>query len=73
MIRHHVHHWEKTKFLHGKDYPGVTVQYMRSLSASDNWHQKQGYTGAPQAVDSFIFHPEFGQVDHMSAVFGRGA
>lgn len=73
MIRHHQHHWNKTQFLVGKDFPGITVQYTRSLSASDDWHQKKGYVGAPQAIDSFIFHPEFGQVDHMSAVFSRSA
>lgn len=69
MIRHHIHHWQKREFLTGKDFPGITVQHMRSLSLSDEWHQKMGYTGAPQAVDALIFHPEYGQVNHLSAVF----
>lgn len=69
MIRHHLHHWQKREFLAGKDFPGITVQHMRSVSLSDPWHAKSGYTGAPQAIDSFIFHPVYGQTDHMSCVF----
>lgn len=69
MFRHHLHHMQKHHFLVGQDFPGVTVQYLRSLSESDAWHQRMGYTGAPKAVDGFIFHPEYGQVNHMSCVF----
>lgn len=69
MVCHHMHHWHKTEFLSGKDFPGVTVQYMRSPSAPDNWHAKMGYVGAPQAIDAFIYHPEYGQVSHMSCKF----
>ena len=71
IICHHIHHWQKHSFLLGMDMPGVTVQYMRSPSASDDWHQKMGYTCAPQAIDALIFHPEHGQVDHMSCVFNK--
>ena len=71
VVIHHLHHWKKTEYVYGKDYPGVTVQHMRSLSAPDPWHAKKGYVGAPQAIDALIFHPEYGQVDHMSCKFAQ--
>lgn len=69
IICHHVHHWKKTQFLMAEDMPGVTVEYMRSPSAADDYHQKHGYVGAPEAIDAFIFHPKWGKMDHMSCVF----
>lgn len=71
MHIHHIHHWSKIEFQTGKDYPGVTVQSMRSLSAPDVWHAAMGYLGAPRAVDAFLYHPEYGQVNHLSAVFNK--
>jgi len=71
LMRHHLHHWSKREFVAGKDMPGVTLQYMRSPSAADFWHQKMGYVGAPQAIDAFVFHPDDGQVTHTSCVFAR--
>ena len=71
MHIHHVHHWSKIEFQTGKDHPGVTVQSMRSLSAPDVWHASMGYIGAPRAVDAFLYHPEYGQVNHLSAVFNK--
>lgn len=71
LIRHHLHHWSKREFLAGKDMPGVTLQYMRSPSATDHFHQKMGYVGVPQAIDSFVFHKTDGQVTHTSCVFAR--
>lgn len=71
MHIHHVHHWSKIEFQTGKDHPGVTLQSMRSLSAPDVWHASMGYVGAPRAVDAFLYHPEYGQVNHFSAVFNK--
>lgn len=69
FVRHHVHHFSKREFLSGKDFPGATVLTMRSLSPSDPWHEKMGYVGAPQAIDTLIFDKRYGLVDHMSCVF----
>jgi hypothetical protein len=69
FIRHHVHHFSKKEPLSGKDFPGATVLTMRSLSPSDDWHQKMGYVGAPQALDTVIFSKEYGLIDLMSCVF----
>lgn len=37
----------------------VMVEYMRSPSAADGWHHRNGYVGAPQAIEAFI-HDETG-------------
>jgi DNA-binding transcriptional regulator YhcF (GntR family) len=66
---HHLHHHIQHKFLAGKDFPGVTVQFMRSPSASDSWHHKSGYTGAPQAIEGFIHHPTQGRVAQLCHIF----
>lgn len=71
LMRHHLHHWSKREFVAAKDMPGVTLSYMRSPSAADAWHAKQGYVGAPQAIDSYVFHPENGMFGPIPCVFAR--
>jgi hypothetical protein len=66
---HHLHHFKRHEVLTGKDFPGITIQYLRSPSASDAWHMKQGYTGAPQAIEAFIHHPTGGRVAAISHIF----
>ena len=73
FYRHHLHHGDfknkRVKVLDEevlKDYPGLTVQYMRAPCPPDDWHHNAGYIGAPKAVDSFILHPERGQLAHLS-------
>lgn len=63
IYTHHVHH--KTS----KDMIGVTIESLRSPSGSDAWHNKEGYTGVPKAVEGFIHHKEHGQVARLSHVF----
>jgi len=76
FIRHHVHHADFKK--HNvqvkqeavlKDYPGLTVQYMRTPAGTDDYHHNQGFVGVPKAVDSFVIHPTFGQVAHLTCPF----
>jgi hypothetical protein len=59
---HHLHHKIKHKWLDAKDYIGVTVEYMRSPSASDSWHAGKGFCGVPKAVEGFLHDKESGQV-----------
>lgn len=66
---HHVHHKDYWKFRSGKDYIGMTVEYLRSASEGDRWHVDNGYTGAKVAVEAFIHHPERGQVSRLSYNF----
>jgi hypothetical protein len=66
---HHIHHKDVTKFKSGKDYQGVTVEYLRSPSGSDAWHDKKGYCHAPKAIESFVHSYEFGQVARITHLF----
>ena len=59
---HHIHHKQTHKFLSGKDFIGVTVEYLRTPSASDSWHHRNGYIGAKKAVEAFIHSKRHGQV-----------
>jgi hypothetical protein len=60
---HHVHH--KT----AKDLIGCTVEALRSPSGTDSWHDRNGYTGAPKAIEGFIHSKEFGQVARLTHIF----
>jgi hypothetical protein len=66
---HHIHHKVKHKWLDGKDFIGVTVEYMRSPSSVDSWHNRKGFTGVPKACEGFIHHSESGQVARLTHYF----
>lgn len=66
---HHFHSKEVTKFQSGKDYIGVTVEYLRSPSGADSWHHQAGFQGAKKAIEGFLHHPEHGQVCRISHHF----
>ncbi len=66
---HHIHHKDYFKFRSGKDYIGMTVEYLRSPSGTDRWHADKGYTGAKVALEAFIHHPENGQVCRLTHNF----
>lgn len=66
---HHIHHKEYWRFMSGKDFIGMTVEYMRSPSESDRWHMDNGYTGAKVAIEAFIHHPLKGQVSRITHNF----
>jgi hypothetical protein len=63
VYMHHVHHKIS------KDYIGVTVESLRSPSGTDGWHHRNGYTGAPKAVEGFLHHPEHGQIARITHIF----
>lgn len=52
----HVHHKDV------KEYPGVTVEYVRTLAARDAWHQGQGYR-AGRDMQLVVMHKEHGEVE----------
>ena len=66
---HHIHHKDYFKFRSGKDYIGMTVEYMRSPSGTDRWHNDNGYTGSKVCIEAFIHHPENGQVCRLTHNF----
>ena len=66
---HHIHHKDYFKFRGGKDFIGMTVEFVRSPSSSDRWHNDNGYTGAKVAIEAFIHHPLNGQVSRLTHNF----
>lgn len=66
---HHIHSKDYWKFRSGKDFIGMTVEYLRSPSESDRWHETQGYVGAKVAIEAFIHHPEYGQISRLTYNF----
>lgn len=43
-----------------KDFKGVKVFQMPSLSGSDRWHHNNGYEGSTRALSAYVIHPENG-------------
>lgn len=66
---HHIHHKQVNKFQSGKDFIGATVEYLRSPSNADSWHDINGYTGAKKAIEGFIHNFEDGQIARISHYF----
>jgi hypothetical protein len=52
----------EARLLCGKDFIWVTAEYLRSPSASDSWHDRNGYVGAKKAIEAFIHSFDNGQV-----------
>ncbi len=65
-LLHHIHHKQLYKWKGNQDMiNGVSVEYMRSPSGADEWHDKRGYAHSPQAVEGKVFHKTYGQVSHL--------
>lgn len=67
--KHHIHHKKQIRWQSGKDYHGVTVEYLRSPSGSDRWHDTNGYRGAKKAVEGYLHHKTLGQIARISHYF----
>lgn len=52
----HVHHKDV------KEYPGVLVEYVRTLAARDAWHQGQGYR-AGRDMQLIVHHRQHGEIE----------
>lgn len=52
----HIHHKDV------KEYPGVIVEYFRTLAARDAWHQGMGYR-AGRDMCLIVHHREFGEIE----------
>jgi hypothetical protein len=65
MFTQHVHHK-----VSNKDMIGCTIESLRSPSEADAWHHKSGYQSSNnKAIESFIFHKQFGQVARITHLF----
>jgi hypothetical protein len=66
---HHLHHKKVTRWNPAQDTRGVEMQILRSPSAPDGWHDRNGYCLAPQAVEGFIHHKEHGKIATLTHFF----
>lgn len=57
----HIHHDRQRDFQPLLDHLGVTVRWLRALSAADAWHVGKGYR-AHRGSTAFVHHPERGLV-----------
>lgn len=66
IYQHHLHHRQKINWQSVKDYPGITLEILRTPAPPDGWSHRNGYVGSPQAVEGFIHHKLHGQVAHLT-------
>ena len=50
-----------------EDMDGVTIRYLRSLSATDTWHFDKGFIGTPRSAEGFLWDKEDGIVAQFPA------
>jgi hypothetical protein len=55
----HIHH-EKSYRLDNADYNSAIIRVIPALSGSDYYHNSNGYVGAKQRAQAFVWHPENG-------------
>lgn len=63
----HIHHKRQIKYVIG-DKQQITIEYMRSPSGADSWHDRNGYK-SPKSIEGFIHHKENGQVARLTVNF----
>jgi len=68
FYKHHIHHKRRVHWRGSEDQVGLTVEYLRSPSASDPWHHRNGYV-APKAIEGFIHSKSKGQVARLTHYF----
>ncbi len=45
MFMGDIHHKQEYKFLRVKDFPGITMRFLRSVGVIDQYHNDRGYLG----------------------------
>lgn len=50
-----IHHKQEYKFLRTKDYPGCTIQFLRSTSFVDQWHNDNMFIGVPRTIEYHLY------------------
>lgn len=58
--KHHIHHKKKIPVA-GFDGIGVNIEFLRSPSAPDSWHDRNGYRNLP-ALEGFIHSKDNGRI-----------
>lgn len=63
----HLHTGRKAEPLSVDDQTGVTVRWIRSLSATDSWHAKKGFVGNQRGAEAFVWKFDGGLRAHFIA------
>lgn len=58
------HHKFEFKFMRSKDFPGVMVRFLRSVSVNDKWHYDNGYIGIPKTAEAFTWNYDKGMISN---------
>ena len=62
----HLHHKKETQFHVGTEHGAVRVRILPSLTATDAWHYDNGYVGAKQAAEAYLWGKKAGYIGHLS-------
>ncbi|UYZ60136.1 hypothetical protein [Hymenobacter latericus] len=65
----HIHHKKEFKYRTIHENIGLTVRYMRSLSAVDAWHHQKGYVGSLRSAEAFVWAKGEGVVAHLTFTY----
>lgn len=63
IYTHHVHH------KNAKDYQGVAVESLRSITPADSWHHRNQFDNSIRAIEGYLHHPKYGQVARLTHIF----
>ncbi|AFF28161.1 gp163 [Sphingomonas phage PAU] len=58
----HLHHKKKYMTEQTKDYNGVIVTFLSSLSATDAWHYSKAFSGSIKSAEAFVYDKIHGHV-----------
>lgn len=58
--KHHIHHKKKIPVM-GHDKVGVNIEFLRSPSPADGWHDRNGFKNMP-AIEGFIHSKDRGRI-----------
>ena len=61
----HIHHTKVLKTITTRDYIGITVRYLRSLTGRDAWHTRNGFIGVTQSAEAYIWNKENGLIANL--------
>ncbi len=62
----HFHHKKETQYHTGAEHNAVRVRVLPSLTTADEWHYENGYVGAKQAAEAYLWGKRSGYVGHLS-------
>lgn len=62
----HFHSKKETQYHVGTEHSAVRVRILPSLTTADDWHYTNGYVGAKQAAEAYLWGKKAGYIGHLS-------